>query len=280
MQYATILTVLAAASGASSLKRQVRGCTTVDDCDSEVAAYLDSMCSATNATGYPDRDVPCNQVEVISLECMWGANGLADWNGENNVDHDPTSNSAMFSNATQRDCVCQSDYFQLITACNNCYMAHGGPAPVAIDVASASSSYCAITNSPTLRLGDWLDSLTSQFSSSSINFNTFSDPIGNNTAVSKYYTPSITGSAAWIVAEATVTPSSGEATASASYSTSLATSGGQIVATAAQATGSLRATKSGVANATTTASHNGVAGRGTVAAAAGIVALAGMVIIL
>ncbi|KAK5115805.1 hypothetical protein LTR85_009399 [Meristemomyces frigidus] len=296
MQHITLLALyLSAATSASLLGRQVQ-CSdyTSEDCLEREAEYLEEVCMPTNATGYPDFNAPCVAAQAITAECIYGAAGLSELTGGSG--NDPTQEEpAMLSNSTQRDCICESQFFAETLACEDCYEAHGATDEgyvAASVISSISSQYCAVTNTPTLGLADVLYSYataTSQSSSASADTSSFLDPIGNKTAVSYYFTPSVTGSAAYIVAQATESAStSGIASGSASsgsgssLSTSLHTSDGQIVATAsASAVGSASGTGSAsgsAATASTTGSSG--AGRQEAAAMAGVIALAGFVVMV
>ncbi|KAK5738183.1 hypothetical protein LTR17_006213 [Elasticomyces elasticus] len=288
MQHLTLLTLgLAAVSSASSMKRQLQCSTdpTSDDCQEQEADYIQQVCNPTNTTGYPDFNAPCNQIQAITLQCMYGAAGLSALQGDvpdASYGSDDEDNSVeTVSNTTQQECICQSQWFNIAAGCNDCYHAHGasGGDNIVGDLApslfaSLSSSYCAVTNTPTmgfdmvvygLATGSVASSLASVASTASPS--TFSDPIGNQTAVSYYYTPSITGSAAWVLAQATSSATSGSADGSdsasqtasgsgASETASVATSNGQIVATAAAQTssGSATGTASGASGTASTTS--------------------------
>ncbi|KAK3680300.1 hypothetical protein LTR78_000678 [Recurvomyces mirabilis] len=308
MQHFTLITLaLATSSSANFLKRQA-DCSDPNSyqCQISQAQYLVGVCQPTNDTGSPDLTAPCNQVSAITAQCVYGADGLAAFNGDP-TSYDNSNSDAdvpMLSNGTQRDCVCSSQFFNVLGGCSDCYKAHGvGEDPTSgyVDpafISSASSSYCAVTNTPTVGFaevlyayvtGDVGSSLASVASTASVT-STFSDPIGNNTAVSLYYTPSITGSSAWVVAQATETPSnstmsSGSSSESASGSASgsassaqLATSNGQIVPTAGASSTASRS-GSGTASGSAAASASGSSGAGKkeAAAIAGVVALAGFV---
>ncbi|KAK5706492.1 hypothetical protein LTR97_001481 [Elasticomyces elasticus] len=286
MQHLTLLTLgLAAASSASSMKRQLQCSTdpTSDDCQMQEADYIQHVCNPVNATGYPDFNAPCNQIQAITLQCMYGPAGLSALQGDvsdASYGSDDEDNSVETqSNSTQQECICQSQWFNIAAGCNDCYNAHGasGSDNIVGDLApslfaSVSSSYCAVTNTPTMGFDEVLYGLATGSVASSLasvastaSPSTFSDPIGNQTAVSYYYTPSITGSAAWVLAQATSSATSaggsesGSETASSSGSsetTSVATSNGQIVATAAAQTssGSATGTASGASGTASTTS--------------------------
>ncbi|KAK3113404.1 hypothetical protein LTR53_009338 [Teratosphaeriaceae sp. CCFEE 6253] len=315
MQHLILIALGLAASttSASLLKRQL-SCSdpSSSDCQDQESTYLEQVCLPSNATGYPDFNAPCVQTQLITIECMYGAAGLNSFLGTDSISAtDDSEDTPTLSNSTQRDCVCESQYFAALTGCDDCYRAHGALQGVdgadyinAGYIASISSSYCAVTNTPTVGLADMLygiatGSLASSVDSvaSTASASTFSDPIGNQTAVSYYYTPSVTGSAAWFVAQATSSAganstSDGSASGSGSASSSsesLVTSNGQIVATAGAATttgtaasGTASGASGTAAGASDTASTppGSMAGRQEAAAIAGVIALAGFVAML
>ncbi|KAK0891601.1 hypothetical protein LTR02_013919 [Friedmanniomyces endolithicus] len=300
MHHFTLLTFgLAATSSASLLKRQLQ-CSdpTSSDCQQQENDYLQQVCVPTNATGDPDYNAPCNQVQAISAKCVYGPswasvlNAQATSNGNTSYDS-PT----MQSNGTQRNCVCESQFWSLVQGCNDCYNAHGGVQEGLVGTAavsifgSVSSSYCAVTNTPTLGFADVLYGIATApgANATSSPATAFTDPIGNQTAVSYYFTPSVTGSSAWVVAQATGSASSGTASGSASgsgsassQSASVATSNGQIVATGGAASttaGSASGTASAASGSASTTGKSG-AGKQEAAAVAGVIALAGLVALL
>jgi len=241
-----------------------------------------------NSSGYPDLTVPCNAVLAIELECTYGSAGL---DLLTNGSDDAYDDTPTLSNSTQRDCVCESLFFSQFEACADCHTAHGASdafeesdysSPSA--VSSLSSSYCAVTNTPTLALSDVLFNLATATASSqsgaaaSNATSSFHDPIGNKTAVSYYYTPSVTGNAVYIVAQATNNANStiSSSASGSSSSASLHTSNGQIVPTASvSATESSGGTASGSA-ATASTTDNG-AGKREAAVLSGVIALAAFV---
>jgi hypothetical protein len=301
--------LLLVAAAASSAQRTSGGPSTIyDDGLIGPQLHIDQVCRPSNSTGY-NLDAPCNQMDVITTECIHGADGLALYTGHgdagalgeavNNPDFEGDEDSvAVLSNNTQRDCICQSNYYQAIQGCYDCYDKHGFGDAVALDmpiISSVSSSYCAVSNTPTGGFIDILNtvealvesSVMAQGTSDTSTTATYSDPLGNNTAVPKYFTPSATGNGGWSVAEATQTPSNRTMTGptTASSSTSLSVSNGQIVPTvdgvSSKTSGSASGTASGAlapASASTTAG-SGV-GRQEVAAMACVAALFGLVTLM
>jgi len=278
---ALLMMGLSAAASASVLRRQVH-CSNPGSfqCEQEIQNYLSEVCMPINATGGPDFNAPCVAAQLIEFECMYGSRGVDfvlgnDPNGASYSEQAPP----LLSNATQRDCLCESQFFNEVQGCLDCYTAHGGEAfgdgINTKQLSSMRSSYCAVTNTPTQGLAEVLYSLVPTTSSASSSAtSTFSDPIGNKTAVSYYFTPSVTGSAAWSVAEATMSASNMTAVGSSGTSTtsmSVFTSNGQIVPTAGASSAS------GSAKGTSTSSGSGPQ---ETAAVAGMIALAGFVALL
>ena len=130
----------------------------------------------------------------------------------------------------QRDCICQSQQFDQMRGCMACYDAHGADSQALFEpsaIESFSSSYCAVTATPTVGYPTAILAIISETEdtgSASSSPSSASNSIGTQTDVSLYYTPSASGSQAWDV----VLPTGASATFS-----SLKTSVGQIVASAA-----------------------------------------------
>ncbi|EME85668.1 uncharacterized protein MYCFIDRAFT_213948 [Pseudocercospora fijiensis CIRAD86] len=245
-------------------------------------AYLASVCQPYNSTNMPDLNAPCNAIAAIQGECIYGPEYLSVPNSNGDRDFGDISTQ---SNETQRVCLCESQFWDLATGCFSCYKKHGGEmdgAGTISDgtVSSISSKYCAATMTPTAGLADYLFALASSLEPSSTQTGSaqtsvsYLDSIGNKTEVSYYYTPSVTGSAAWLVGQPTGSGSS------AVYSTTNVHDG-QIRATAsannaAASGGSGTRTGSG---AQSTDSGSG-AGKHEALTAAGLLGLVGLVAVL
>lgn len=277
------LCVAAATASANIFRRQVN-CSNPNSfqCEQEILSYLTEVCIPTNATGGPDFNAPCVATRLIEVECMYGSRGIDFLLGNN----DPNSGSfseqspPLLSNTTQRDCLCESQFFDEVQGCLDCYTAHGGGDAFGEvintkQLSSMSSSYCAVTNTPTQGLAEVLYSLAPTTSSpSSAATSAFSDPIGNKTAVSYYFTPSVTGSAAWYVAQATMSASNVTAAGGSGASTtsmSVFTSNGQIVPTAGVS--GLSSSTRGSSTSSGSGAHETAAFAGMMVACAGVVAL-------
>jgi len=283
-------------------------------------SYISGVCAPVNATGQPDLNAPCNQALAIELECVYGpVLGLEVFfsqyvtttspSGFQSTGDSDLPTDLMQSNATQRDCMCSSQFWSALNACSTCRTAHGDVLDAGLDasqdvpadlLASLSSTYCAASSTPTLYLGDFFYSWGTAHQPSTLQTSipaTFSDPLGvNKTAVSLYYTPSVTGTPAYVVAASTgsVSVSDTETITLVTFP-SLKTSNGQIVATAvannAAASGSGSSTGTGKqtgAQASSTGSPSGSSKPTTggapaptqALAAAGLVGLAGLVALL
>lgn len=218
-------------------------------------SYLLEVC-----TGYSHEDLdlslPCNAVDAIRTECELGPKiglpyFLARYHGRLNFTVDGQTidiyggdfDIQEQSNATQRDCICMSQYFDQSAACKECYKRHGyaqlsrdginGGINQADSLMDArvqqmfSSSYCAATNTPTAGFArevrsfppaqeptttnpwnGYATDIPNAYESSieeaadATSTRLFIDPLANETDVSLYYTPSVTGSAVYVVAEA------------------------------------------------------------------------------
>ncbi|KAK4631176.1 hypothetical protein CLAFUW4_03380 [Fulvia fulva] len=234
--------------------------------DSSSETYISSVCAPTNSTGFPDWNAPCNAAQAIQVQCMYGESyfqELLNQYGNPGKRQARNEDVPMQPNAAQRTCICQSQFWNQANGCADCYKGHGlSEAEAGItnkDITSISSQYCAASSTPTLGLADWLfqyaDSMASASPTATAKSSSFSDPIANKTEVSLYFTPSVTGSAAYIVAQAT-----GSATSKVN-----------------SVSGQIRPTAGGRASGTT--SGNG-AGKTEAAAVAGLIGVAGLVALL
>ncbi|WPH00908.1 Hypothetical protein R9X50_00374200 [Acrodontium crateriforme] len=243
-----------------------------------------SSLDAHDSTGALDFDAPCNAATAIKYQCIWGAAGYSAIRSNNGGSLTDLENggAAAFSNISQQVCICQSQFFDQWQGCEDCAEAHGAAewettygssswVPESV-IQSFSASYCAANVTPTVGFANAQLSAVENYASSQSRASvSFSDPIGSLTAVSWYYKPKITGSQAWVLAQATETVSSGASTET-TLSGSEATSDGQIVATTPP-----QLAVSVTAHAST--SSSGIAGQET-AALAGVIAVAGFALLL
>lgn len=264
---------------------------------SEFSDPTEEACNPNNSTGMPDFNAPCNAVTAVEYQCIYGPDYLtaalnagpynrlrrrqssSDDDGSDDDDSLP-----MQSNSTQRTCICESQFFDQVKGCTACYTAHGAPSDVdegLVDdkaIASLSSAYCAASATPTLGLADFLFQWADSYNAShpaTATASTMSDPIGNKTAVSLYYTPSVTGTAAWIVAEATSGASSGMGTFASENTVS-----GMIVATASANNAAATGYHSGTAASGSGSSTSSGGAAVATAAGMGMLGLAGLVVML
>ncbi|WPH03959.1 Hypothetical protein R9X50_00684200 [Acrodontium crateriforme] len=186
---------------------------------------------------------PCDAVFAIMQECTSGSPRKQDI-GECQGDSEPEC-LYTFDNATQRACICGSQFFDQLSGCKSCFFSHGlGPlvweGSWPEDPNAISSSYCAVKSEPTLGFYDVFaqyaeggDQSASPTFATDGNAQepTWSDPIGNKTDPALYFTPAVTGANGYHVALHTVMPSSDWSLGS-SIRISYSTSNGYFVPTA------------------------------------------------
>lgn len=192
---------------------------------------FEDICEPRNSTGYPDFNAPCNSWSRTQKLCVYGEQVRGSLDGPGLHNYDMVDDSMkQHSFGYQRDCICQSQQFDQMRGCMACNDALSGVsgsiiAPDAIE--SFSSEYCAVSATPTRGYIAAINSVLAQ-AAEEIDYSTISlrssQPVETKTDVSLYWTPSATGVSAWDVGLPTG--------ASATYS-SLHTSGGHIIATAA-----------------------------------------------
>lgn len=188
--------------------------------------HLESVCMPATANDEQDWNAPCNAIVAIEYQCIYGAEIMEALSGRTDDYEDPP----MMSNETQRDCICQSQLMNQAAGCKACFKAHGGEGPsrTFIDfdrLEPLVNKYCNASATPTEAFPMVVYSLvvTGPVESTAA-ATTYSDPIGNATDVSRYFTPSMTGSAAWNPAMPTA-----ESSGATSTYASVKTSDGQIV---------------------------------------------------
>lgn len=254
-------------------------------CLQEQSTYINSICNPKNSSdGHLDFDAPCNAITAIKYQCIWGAAGYnaVTSNTGGSLDTLENGGTAAFSNISQQVCICQSQFFDQWQGCEDCIEAHGAAkwettygssawVPKSV-IQSFSSSYCAANATPSVGFAHAQLSAVAKYASTRSRASvSFSDPVGTLTAVSWYFKPKITGSQAWVLAQATETVSSGASTET-TVSGSAATSGGQIVATTPPQPPAPVTTRAST-------SSSGIAGQET-AALAGVIAVAGFAFLL
>jgi len=190
MNRLTILALAFASANAAGLnKRQ-----SLSDSDE----YLSSVCRPTNDSGDPDWSAPCNALVSVQYTCMYGISG--DTLVHPGDDYEEPSELPI---EAQRVCFCESEFRDQMAGCMDCMKAHGGVegtdwfSSSLIDPAVAE--YCNASAPATEGFANYIfekveggyeDSTTDSATSEST---TISDPIGNKTDVSLYFTPSVTG---------------------------------------------------------------------------------------
>ncbi|KAK3686745.1 hypothetical protein LTR37_019495 [Vermiconidia calcicola] len=229
--------------------------------------YVSSICMPVNGTGDADYSAPCNVVQALQYQCIYGVP----------LDESTNSRARPQANSTQRLCACQSQMFDMLHGCLACYEEHGMPGGLGVSddvISTASSEYCAASATPSLGLAEYLFQFASDPEVSSLASSvraaastSFTDPIGNQTAVSLYYTPQVTGSAALDVPDLT----------RGATATTTNVVDGQVVATASETSGG--STGSAAGSASPSAAGEGGAGRLKVAVG-GVIGLAGIVAVL
>jgi len=205
------------------------------------AAYLTNICIPSDPdTGLPTADTPCMAISALYYQCVYDVDVYSNITAakpkhrrQTSDDDEPVEQSP----SAQRTCICESQFFDQVTGCMDCYKAHGGIenidyVPPASFIA-VSSSYCAASSTPTQDFEHYFGGLvgmSASAASADATATPVSDPIGNKTDVSLYFTPSVSYPAVLSVAQPTV-PSNGNSTV-VSYASSNVVSG-QIVPTAA-----------------------------------------------
>ena len=252
-------------------------------------SHLDSVCQPGMSSASVDFNAPCNVWTYLLLACAYGQKIPVDKFGLE------MPKGPMQSNSSQRLCVCESQYWAAAQGCSDCYKAHGAGEDVGLAlphtlISSMSSSYCAATATPTLGLVEFQASFVekpqfkSLFSSNTAKpTSTFSDPIGNKTAVSLYYTGLATGSTALNIGEftGTVSPTTTNVEKGQIVPTATSTKAPNTAKTTATGKATLVATgRQNTSAVTSTTSTGGTGARQTEAALAGVLGLVGVVAML
>lgn len=314
MQQSFLFALAASGAYASLQNRQ----TNSDEIETQNLETLHEACILYTPDDHPDWSAPCNAIEAIVWQCMYGPDIFKELNRSySNRDGDSTSlqkrallprqiydvpadgsdaddsDTPEQDPTTQRTCICESQFFAQVQGCADCYRAHGGgeyAREVGIDsLPSLSSSYCAASATPTAGFAGVFDGALSSASYSTSSTTPISDSLANQTAVSLYFTGSVTGTPAYIVAQPTASGTGGNGT-TVSYTTSEIVSG-QIAPTAvannedqtsegsgANASGALSAAGSG--SSTGTSSAGAMETAGVKAGTLGIMGFAAAVVML
>jgi hypothetical protein len=203
---------LAFAGANASLLQKRQGYTS--DSPSDFADYLSNVCMANDESGKSDMNLPCNQIISIQYQCIGGSKLGDSWrdsssNEDIEDDDESEEEEAMLPYEAQRVCICQSQHNNLVKGCADCSKAHGGVSPqdsITDDqIKEVMDKYCdadtpatdsyanVIYQALVFMKPNW-DDISSPNSTST----TYSDPIGSSTDVSLYFTPSVTGTPAYI----------------------------------------------------------------------------------
>jgi hypothetical protein len=224
---------LAFAGANASILHKRQGYTS--DSTSDFADHISDVCMALDESGKGDMNLPCNQIISIQYQCIGGSELGESWRNPSNDEEDVSDEEqAMLPNEAQRVCICQSQHNNVMKGCVECQKAHGGLAPedwISDDqMKEIMDKYCDADTPATqpyaIAIAQALRFMGPQWGEIiSPNSTTYSDPIGSATDVSLYFTPSVTGTPAYIPALPTGSVSN------MTY-TSSSTSGGLIVPTA------------------------------------------------
>ncbi len=290
LQIATVA-IFTALCTASILERTVEGskfCKKHPSSKNCEFNYLASICYPGMYTSDVDLNAPCIVEAYLGLACGYGQKITVNKTGFE------SPNGPMQSKDAQRLCICESQYFEALQGCSDCFEAHGGDNtpgvvfPINV-ISSMSSAYCAATATPTLGFYDYelsyldkpqFNSIFSSIMASATS--TFLDPIGNKTGVSLYYTGAATRSAALNIGEFTGTAAptttlimNGQIVATASLMTS---TGGKTSMTGQATQVATERPSTSAGKATTSTGNSGA--RQTEAVLAGVLGLVGVVVML
>jgi hypothetical protein len=210
------------------------------------------------ATCYPgyfenkiDWTAPCAAVQIIQAECTWGPDArqkLQDMFGQTASGEEPGFLPEDWEQQpldVQRACFCSSQYADIVLGCGACLATHGVELDVMASYIATSNTtaveeftkmYCDADMDPTSdNAPAAFDVLLGQRENYAVSVSaapsTASDSLGTATAVSLYFTPSV--SSAYTVDMPTASSSADQTHPNAWYTyTSLSTSDGLIVPTA------------------------------------------------
>jgi len=200
-----------------------------------------------------DWTAPCPAVQIIQADCTWGPDlreKLQDFFALQASEAEDPQAGMVSENwqqqplELQRACFCSSQYADMVLGCGACLAAHGlEQAEMASYLATSNATavqefetmYCNATVEPTgddsVAAFDVLFGQDEATTASRSVSSTASDTLGNATAVSLYFTPSV--SSGYTIAMATASSSADQSHPNAWYTyTSLSTSDGLIVPTA------------------------------------------------
>lgn len=213
----------------------------------------DNVCKAcqpppSTSNGHIDWSMPCWAARAISVQCSYGPEGLELFEKAQQNPGELTFGRGWWPQPpdVERACMCSSQFAEMALGCATCWEKHGADAEYIHDQALTANAtamdemmalYCDVDLTPTEdSQNDAMDEVLQDGGvlGESETSATFDDPIGTSTDVSFYFTPSVTGSSAYVVAMPTANSTSGREHSNAWYTyTSLSISDGQIVPTAA-----------------------------------------------
>jgi hypothetical protein len=166
---------------------------------SQLDEHLDSVCRPVKDSGL-DMDAPCNAVVSIEYECTIGPGGgeeLRSFTPDNDSDVEEEQNTQP--KETQRVCICQSQFRDMVDGCMKCNKAHGGIEGNdwynASIINEAMDRYCNVDTPATEDFATFFFKAveTNSTESSLDEPHEFSDPLANATSISQYFTASVTG---------------------------------------------------------------------------------------
>jgi hypothetical protein len=225
--------------------------------DAAELTQIATLCFPGSIERQPDWTAPCTAAQVIRQECTWGPGAREVLEKFTRLAGESSKGQTGFLSSDwepqplelQRDCLCSSQYAEMVLGCGACFAAHGvGEAFMANFLVTTNATavrewteaYCDPDVAPVIDTeGSYrnpygflpqLEEGSDYYSSSSSAFTTASDSLGNATAVSLYFTPSV--SSAYTVDMPTASSSANQSHTNAWYTyTSLSTSDGLIVPT-------------------------------------------------
>ena len=211
----TLISIVASATESTSKLEHSMNCTEnpiSSACLGLEMIYLNEVCAPPTANTSLDLTFPCNQNNVLYNQCFFGRTFDEIWNSTSGEwVKDFGKGWKQQSVANQRLCACESQFFDTLVGCTECWQAHGSNVEAFNSTAasSISSSYCAATASPTAGLEKVMAAFYDSSAANALregdakSVSAFSDPLSGSPAVSLYYTPSVTGTAVFGIAGVT-----------------------------------------------------------------------------
>lgn len=205
--------------------------------------HISNTCSPWDDSGVLDWNAPCNALTAIQYDCHFGP-GTKDLIpnrevGEKLEEGDEVTIMQVLESVpdmlpldAQRACICQSQHNDMLDGCMACAKAHGGNENLHwvsdSRIQDAMETYCDAEFPATVDyIAYYMMYIVPYMDDMPVESTTYSDPIGSATDVSLYFTPSMTGTEAYVPALPTPQSSGGNITF-----TSTRVSSGQIIPTA------------------------------------------------